>query len=60
MKVKFVVNNYIPGSRVKSTPTDKIVEQNRIDKSHTEIIYDLSEREIAFCEKVLARGEIRL
>lgn len=60
MKVKFVVNNYILGSRVKSTPTDKIVEQNRIDKSHTEIIYDLSEREIAFCEKVLARGEIRL
>lgn len=60
MKVKFVVNNYTLGSRVRSTPTDKIVEQNRIDKSHTEIIYDLSEREIAFCEKVLARKGIRL
>lgn len=60
MKVKFVVNNYILGSRVKSTPTDKIVEQNRIDKSHTEIIHDLSEREIAFCEKVLARRGIKL
>ena len=43
MKVKFVVTNYTLGSRVRSTPTDKIVEQNRIDKSHTEIIYDLSE-----------------
>lgn len=60
MKVKFVVNNYTLGSKVKSTPTDKIVEQNRIDKSHTEIIYDLSDREIAFCEKVLARKGIRL
>ncbi len=60
MKVKFAVNNYTLGSRVKSTPVDKIIEQNRIDKSHTEIIYDLSEREIAFCEKVLARRGIRL
>ena len=60
MKVKFVVNNYILGSRVRSTPTDKIVEQNRIDKSHTGIVYDLSEQEIAFCERVLARRGIRL
>lgn len=60
MKVKFVVNNYILGSRVRSTPTDEIVEQNRIDKSHTGIVYDLSEQEIAFCERVLARRRIRL
>ena len=60
MKVKFVVNNYILGSRVRSTPTDEIVEQNRIDKSHTGIVYDLSEQEIAFCERVLARRGIRL
>lgn len=60
MKVKFVVNNYTLGSKVRSTPTDKIVEQNRIDKSHTGIVYDLSEQEIAFCEGVLARRGIRL
>lgn len=55
MKGKFIVNNYMLCSRIRSTPTDKIIEQNRIDKSHTEIIYDLNEREIAFCERVLAR-----
>ncbi len=35
----FRVNNYQLGALVKSTPTDKIIEQNRIDPSHTEITY---------------------
>lgn len=56
MKVKFVVNNYTLGAKVKSTQTDKIVSKNRIDKNHTEIVYDFSNlREVAFCEKVLAK-----
>jgi hypothetical protein len=54
-KVKFIVNNYALGAKVKSTPTDKIVSQERIDKLHTEIVYDINEKEKEFCEKVLAK-----
>lgn len=59
MKVKFTVNNYMLGAKVKSTPVDKIVSQERIDKTHTEIVYDINEIEKKFCEKVLAKkGEV--
>ena len=59
MKVKFTVNNYMLGAKVKSTPTDKIISQERIDKAHTEIVYEINEREKQFCEKVLAKkGEV--
>lgn len=59
MKVKFTVNNYMLGAKVKSTPTDKIVSQERIDKVHTEIVYEINDREKQFCEKVLAKkGEV--
>ena len=59
MKVRFVVNNYTLGAKVKSTPTDKIVGQNRIDKTHTEIVYEINDREKQFCERVLAKkGEV--
>ena len=59
MKVKFTVNNYMLGVKVKSTPTDKIVSQERIDKTHTEIVYEITDREKQFCEKVLAKkGEV--
>ena len=59
MKVKFTVNNYMLGAKVKSTPTDKIVSQERIDKAHTEIVYEINDRERQFCEKVLAKkGEV--
>ena len=57
MKVKFTVNNYMLGAKVKSTPTDKIVSQERIDKAHTEIVYEINDREKQFCEKVLAKKE---
>lgn len=59
MKVKFTVNNYMLGAKVKSTPTDKIISQERIDKTHTEIVYEITDREKQFCEKVLAKkGEV--
>lgn len=59
MKVRFVVNNYTLGAKVRSTPTDKIVSQNRIDPKHTEIVYEINDRERQFCEKVLAKnGEV--
>lgn len=59
MRVRFVVNNYTLGAKVRSTPTDKIVSQNRIAPKHTEIVYEINDREKQFCEKVLARkGEV--
>lgn len=59
MKVRFVVNNYTLGAKVRSTPTDKIVSKERIDKVHTEIVYEINDREKQFCEKVLAKkGEV--
>lgn len=59
MKVRFVVNNYTLGAKVRSTPTDKIVSQNRTDPKHTEIVYEINDREKQFCEKVLAKkGEV--
>lgn len=59
MKVRFVVNNYTLGTKVKSTPTDKIVSQNRIDPKYMEIVYEINDREKQFCEKVLAKkGEV--
>ena len=58
MRVKFIVNNYSLGAKLKSTPIDKIISQERIDSKHTEVVYDISEREKAFCEKVLAKKGI--
>ena len=59
MKVRFVVNNYTLGAKVRSTQTDKIVSQKRIDPKHMEIVYEINDREKQFCEKVLAKkGEV--
>ena len=55
MKVRFVVNNYTLGAKVKSTPTDKIVSHNRTDPNHTEIVYEINDRHKQFCKKVLAK-----
>ena len=56
MKATFTVNNYQLGGKVKTTPTHKIVSRERLDASHTAIVYDdISVRELEFIEKVLAR-----
>ena len=56
MKVLYTVNNYILGAKVKSTTTDKIILQNRIDKTHTEIVYQFENiRQKESCDKILAK-----
>lgn len=53
---KVVVNNYQLGSKVRTTPTHKIVSQERLDSKHTVIVYgDINDRERQFIEKVLAK-----
>ena len=44
------------GAKVKSTTTDKIILQNRIDKTHTEIVYQFENiRQKESCDKILAK-----
>ena len=46
MTYKIIVNNYQLGGKVRTTPTHKIVSQERIDSKHTVIIYgDINDRE---------------
>lgn len=56
MKVKYIVNNYQAGAKLKSCPTHKIISQERIDRSHTIVIFDdVTQREINLIDKVLAK-----
>jgi hypothetical protein len=44
------------GAKVRSTQTEKIVAQNRIDKNKTELVYDfINMKEKEFCDRVLSR-----
>lgn len=59
MKVKYIVNNYMLGAKVRSTQTEKIVAQNRIDRNKIELVYDfINLKEKEFCDKVLAKKGI--
>lgn len=56
MKVRYIVNNYMLGAKVRSTQTEKIVAQNRIDKNKTKLVYDfINMKEKEFCDKVLSK-----
>lgn len=56
MTYKVIVNNYQLGGKVRTTPTHKIVSQERLDSKHTVIVYgDINDRERQFIEKVLAK-----
>ena len=56
MKVLYTVNNYILGAKVKSTTTDKIISQNRLNRMYTEIIYQFdSQKQKECCDKILSK-----
>lgn len=56
MKIKYIVNNYTLGAKVRSTQTEKIVAQNRIDRNKTELVYDfINLKEKEFCDRVLSK-----
>lgn len=60
MKATFTVNNYQLGAKVRTTPVHKITRQELINKGHTEIEYsDITDRELAFIEKIFARKATR-
>ena len=55
MEIEVTINNYVLGAKVKSTPTDKIISQERVDRNHTRIVYSgITQREKDFIEKVLS------
>lgn len=60
MKVKYIINNYILGSKFKMTKRFEIVIQNRIDRNHTEVIYNLkNEKEKNLVDQFLTyKGEV--
>lgn len=59
--IKWIINNYQLGSKLHMTPIDKIVSQKRLDKSHTEVVYDgLTDNQKAFIQKVFARKGIEV
>ena len=53
MKVRYIVNNYQKGAKLKTCPTHKIIDIENIDNKHTSVIFDVNEREIEFINKVL-------
>ena len=56
MTISVIVNNYMLGAKVKSTPVDKIVVSERIDSKHVKITYSgISDREAEFIGKVLQK-----
>lgn len=56
MKVMYIINNYQLGSRMRMTPVDKIVEKQRIDKSHTKVVYEITEIEKRFIDRCYAKN----
>ena len=59
MKIKYIVNNYMLGAKVRSTQTEKIISQNRIDKNKTELVYDfINMKDNEFCDKALSKKGI--
>ena len=57
MKVVYILNNYQIGGKMKTTPTEKIIYQDRINERHTQVVYEFdSTREKEFCDKVFAKN----
>ena len=54
MKHYAILNNYELGSKLKCTPTDKIVSQQRLDSKKTKVVYEnLDNFEIRYTNRYL-------
>ena len=65
MTVKYSINNYTLGAKLRSCPTECIVSQVRTDKGHTEVVFRFpegrkGENQKAICVKVLAKKGQRI
>ena len=55
MKIRYQLNNYTVGAKLKSAPLDCLVSQDRISKSMTVVVFDLNDRQRQFCDKLFAK-----
>lgn len=54
MKVIYIVNNYIVGAKLNTTPVDNLIRRERINGYHTKLTYEFDNiKEKEFCDKVL-------
>lgn len=56
MRITFVINNYTLGAKLRSAPTHKLVQEERIDRNHTIVTFeDVTANEVSFMEKLFAK-----
>lgn len=56
MRYEVIINNYQKGAKLKSTPKERIVLMEQIDRNHHRVVYDVeSDRQREFIEKVFSR-----
>lgn len=65
MTIRYSINNYALGAKLRTCPTECIISQERVDKGHTEVTFQFSddrkgENQKAFTDKVLAKKGIRI
>ena len=53
MKYRAVLNNYMLGTYSKGSLRDFIIQENRIDKLHTEVILDIPNEHLNYIKKLL-------
>lgn len=56
MKIKYVLNNYMIGAKLKSAPLEKLILKERIDNKKTLVVFELTESQRAFCDRLFAKA----
>lgn len=60
MKHSIILNNYQLGAKLKSTPTHKIVEQERISPKATKVVFEgLTSSEFILCNRLFGSHKLQ-
>ena len=65
MTIRYSINNYTLGAKLRTCPTECIISQERVDKGHTDVTFLFpddrkGENQKAFTDKVLAKKGQRI
>lgn len=55
MTVKYIINNYMVGAKLKSAPLHLLVSQTRINNKSTEVVFNINDNQKQFLDKLFAR-----
>jgi len=55
MKVKYTLNNYQVGAKLKTAPVHKMIRQERVDSLHTEVVFEITDAQKDFCDMLFAK-----